>query len=279
VISQLAKSHLYAGPAARLTSIPSLWWQQALPGQQELQHRAAEALGTAAVVCSSDFTAAMQRRRTPRTPVVRIHLGSAPAAPAPRPATEPPLLGTVGRLQRWKRIELALDAVPLVLAAEPDARFLVVGGGDEAVDAGYPAELHQRVERLGIEHAVTFTGHVDDAADRIAALDVLVHTADLEPFGLVITEALARGVPVVAPREGGPAEIVRNGVDGLLVDPQDAPAVADAVVSLLRDPERRRRMGEAGRARVAERFSEQRMVREAWELAGRVARGLAPAPP
>lgn len=278
--SHLAKAHLYVAPAARLAGIPALWWQQALPGQQELQHRVAEQLGAAAIVCSSDFTAAMQRRRTPDTPVVRIHLGTAPAPPAPsRPDGPPPSVGTVGRLQRWKRIELMLAAVPRVLAAEPEVRFTVIGGGDEAVDRHYPAELERRAAELGVARAVTFTGHVDDAADRIAALDVLVHTAQLEPFGLVITEALARGVPVVGPDKGGPSEIVRDGVDGLLVDAQDAEAVAAAVVDLLRDPERRRRMGEAGRARVAECFTEARMVEEAWRLAGRVAHGLAPVPP
>jgi glycosyltransferase involved in cell wall biosynthesis len=279
VFSHLAKAHLYAGPAARLAGVPALWWQQALPGQQELQHRVAERLGAAAIVCSSDFTAAMQRARTPRTPVVRIHLGSAPApAAAERPDGAPLTVGSVGRLQRWKRVELLLSAVPHVLAAEPDVRFVVLGGGDPAVDPDYPEELQRRAQALGIADAVTFTGHVDDAGDRMAALDVLAHTARLEPFGLVITEALARGVPVVAPREGGPAEIVRDGVDGLLVDPEDADAVATAILALLRDPERRRRMGAAGRAQVSERFTEARMAEEAWRLAGRIAHGL-PADP
>lgn len=279
VFSHLPKAHLYAGPAARLAGVPTLWWQQALPGQQQLLHRAAELLGTGAIVCSSDFTAAIQRARTPSTPVVRIHLGSAPVPPAAaRPDGAPPTVGTVGRLQRWKRVELLLDAAARVLEREPEVRFLVVGGGDPAVDPGYPEELRRRAEALGIAAAVTFTGHVDDAADRMSTLDVLAHTARQEPFGLVITEALVRGVPVVAPSEGGPAEIVRDGVDGLLVDPVDSDAVATAIRTLLRDPERRRRMGAAGRARVIERFTEARMAEAAWRLAGRIAHGLPPEP-
>jgi glycosyltransferase involved in cell wall biosynthesis len=271
--SHLAKAHLYAAPAARLAGVPALWWQHALPGQQELQHRVAERMGAAAIVCSSDFTAALQQRRTAATPVVRIHPGTAePPPPRPRP-DGPPQVGTVGRLQRWKRVELFLAAVPYVLAAEPQARFSVVGGGDDAVDPGYPAELARRVADLGVAHAVTFTGHVEHGAGRIADLDVFVHTAELEPFGLVIAEALARGVPVVAPHEGGPAEIVRDGVDGLLVDVRDAEALGGAVVELLRDPERRRRMGEAGRERVAACFTEERMADEAWRLAGRFVHG------
>jgi glycosyltransferase involved in cell wall biosynthesis len=194
--------------------------------------------------------------------------------PAGRPEGAPPTVGTVGRLQRWKRVELLLDAAPRLLIAEPNVRFLVVGGGDPAVDPDYPEELQRRAQTLRIAEAVTFTGHVAEAGDRIASLDVLVHTARLEPFGLVITEALARGVPVVAPRDGGPAEIVRDGVDGLLVDPEDPDALAAAILALLRDPERRRRMGAAGRARVSERFTEARMAEQAWRLAGRIAHGL-----
>jgi glycosyltransferase involved in cell wall biosynthesis len=260
VFSHLAKGHLYAAPAARAAGVPALWWQHALPGQQQLLHRVAERMGAAAIVCSSDFTAELQRRRTPGTPVERIHPGTAPApAASPGDGTR---VGTVARLQRWKRIERLLDAAPLVLDAVPAARFEVIGGGE---DAAYAAEL------AGRGAPVTFTGHVDDPGDRMAALDVLVHTAELEPFGLVVAEAMARGVPVVAPDSGGPAEIVRDGLDGLLVDAADPRALAAAIVRLLRDPQLRRQMGANGRARVAERFSEERMAREAWRLAERVA--------
>src|SRR5919201_2915158 len=71
VFSHLAKAHLYAAPAAR--NVPALWWQHALPGQQPLLHRAAERLGAAAIVCSSDFPADLQRPRTPGTPGPPLH--------------------------------------------------------------------------------------------------------------------------------------------------------------------------------------------------------------
>jgi glycosyltransferase involved in cell wall biosynthesis len=263
VFSHLAKSHLYAAPAAKLAGVPTLWWQHALPGQQERLHQAAERLGTKAIVCSSDFTADMQRARTPDTLVVRIHPGTPPAPLAPN--GDGTTVGIVGRLQRWKHVERLLDAVPLVVEQVPQARFEVVGGED---DDGYEQELRRRARG-----PVTFTGHVDDPGARIGALDLLVHTAELEPFGLVVTEALVRGVPVIVPREGGPAEIVRHDVDGLLVDPESPRDLAAAITALLQDPERRRQMGEAGRARVLERFSEARMAAQAWQLAGSIAAG------
>ena len=258
VFSHLAKAHLYAAPAARTKGVPALWWQHALPGQQQLQHRVAERMGAAAIVCSSDFTAAMQRARTPGTPVERIHPGTPPAPPAP--PGDGTRVGTIARLQRWKRIERLLDAATLVLAERPDARFEVIGGGE---DAAYAAELQARGA------PVAFAGHRDDPWS--PGFDVLVHTAELEPFGLVVAEALARAVPVIAPRTGGPAEIVRDGVDGLLVDPDDPRALASAIVTVLGDAELRRRMGDAGRAHVTDRFSEERMARDAWHLAERVA--------
>jgi glycosyltransferase involved in cell wall biosynthesis len=266
VFSHLAKAHLYAAPAARIQRIPALWWQHALPGQQQLQHRVAERLGAAAIICSSDFTAALQRARTPGTPVERIHPGTPAASPVP--VGDGTRVVTVSRLQRWKRIERLLDAVPLVRAQRPDTRFEVIGGGE---DASYEAELVAR------GRGVTFAGHRDDPWS--AGPDVLVHTAELEPFGLVVAEALARAVPAIVPRTGGPAEIVRDGVDGLLVDAEDPRALAAAIVALLADGDLRRRMGAAGREHVADRFSEERMAREAWRLAERVAAAPPGRPP
>jgi glycosyltransferase involved in cell wall biosynthesis len=273
VFAHVAKAQLYAGPAARLAGVPSCWWQHEVPGSQPLQHRVAERLPAGAIVCSSDWTATGQRARTPRREVVRIHPGiELPVPDAAPPAGRPPRIGVVGRLQRWKRVELALAALPALLREFPGARLEIIGGADPRFDADYPAELEARARELGVRDAVELTGHVGDAGARIAALDVLVHTAREEPFGLVLVEALARGVPVVAPDGGGAAEIVRDGEDGLLVDVGDPGALAAALAALLRDPARRAAMAAAGPPRMAERFDVERMAAEAWALAARVAR-------
>jgi glycosyltransferase involved in cell wall biosynthesis len=82
----------------------------------------------------------------------------------------------------------------------------------------------------------------------------------------MVVEAMLRGVPVIASPAGGLAEIVRDGVDGLLVEPTDVRALAGAVRRLARDPVRRAEMGAAGRARVLERFDERRTAAETWAL-------------
>lgn len=271
VFAHNSKAQFYAAIAARAENLPSLWWQHALPGRQRTLDAVAERLPTVGVICASDFTASLQRQRTPRVPVHRVH-GGVPVPPDPGNA---PLvegrIGLVGRLQRWKRVELLLNAVPLVVAAEPQITFKIVGGGDPSIDPGYPEELRELSRRLGIEDTVTFTGHISGPGELIAHLDVLVHTADREPFGLVYLEAMARRVPVVAPSVGGSTEIVRDGVDGLLVDVCDAEALAQALLTLLSDPERRRRMGAAGRERVQALFTLERMTAETWRVASEAA--------
>ena len=268
VVSHVSKAHLYAAPAAWLDGLPIVWRQPELrdhkPGMIELAAR----LPATAVVCSSDATAADHRSRWPWADVRRVHPGvEVDGLGAPREHEPGPVvLGVVGRLQRWKRVELALRALPELLRALPDARLRVVGGAAPGLDEGYEEELREEAARLGVAAAVEWAGQMPGADAAMARLDVLVHTADREPFGLVLVEALLRGVPVVAPAAGGPAEIVRDGVDGLLVDVEDPEALAAGLVAVAADPERRAAMAAAGRRHALERFTAQRAAAELWAL-------------
>jgi phosphatidylinositol alpha 1,6-mannosyltransferase len=95
--------------------------------------------------------------------------------------------------------------------------------------------------------------HGDQLARLYASLDVFVHTGAYETFGQTVQEALASGVPVVAPAAGGPVDLVTPGVTGTLVPPGDGAAIADAVAAFVADPELRRAHGEAARAAIASR--------------------------
>lgn len=284
VMAHVAKAHLYAATAAGLEGVPYLWRQPARRGEKPLLHEVAGRIPAAAVICPSDFIAAEQRARWPRTPVLRVHpgreVGDLPPPRRHRAAAGDPLtLGIVGRLQRWKRVELALRALPAVLREAPAARLQVIGDAWPGLDDDYPAALRAEAARLGVAGAVDFRGHVPAGAAAIADLDLLVHTAELEPFGLVLIEAMLRGVPVVAPRSGGSAEIVRHEVDGLLVDVTQTDRLAQGILALAADPELRTRMGSAARARAAERFTAERAAGELWSVVRSVATGaFAPAP-
>lgn len=173
-----------------------------------------------------------------------------------------PLVGMVGRLVGWKGPDCFIEAAAAVAVGLPEAFFMLVGDaifGEKA----YLGELKAMAAARGLEGRVIFTGFRDDVEDIIASMDVLVHASVLpEPFGLVLIEAMAQGLPVVATRGGGVGEIVQDGVTGVLVPPRDAAAMAEAISGLLGDPSRAKAMGEAGRRVVAERFELREKVRE-----------------
>ena len=273
VLAHVNKAHLYAGVAARLERVPSAWWQHEHLGLKPRLQRAASRVPAAAVICSAEWIAEQQRRRT-RTPVHVVHPGVEPAALADPPrehragAGDPVVIGVVGRLARWKRAQLAVRAMPIVRESIPGARLRVIGGPGTEEDRGFAAELGAEAGRLGLGDAVELAGHVTDAPKAIRGLDVLAHPAEREPWGLVVLEAMAAGVPVVAAPEGGPREIVRDGEDGLLEDPEDSAAFAAALVRLGSDPALRASMGESGRERVAGAFTAESAARRLWELIG-----------
>jgi len=150
------------------------------------------------------------------------------------------VVGYVGRIAPEKSIERLAELRPL-----PGIRLVVVGGG--------PAE--PSVRRALADMPVHYTGALggDALADAYAALDVFVHTGTEETFGQTLQEAHAAGIPVVAPRAGGPIDLVDHGVDGLLYDPGDDGALREAVAALVAEPRLRARMAEAGRRRVLDR--------------------------
>ncbi|WP_213454464.1 glycosyltransferase family 4 protein [Rhizomonospora bruguierae] len=148
------------------------------------------------------------------------------------------IVGYVGRLAVEKELDLLAHTCRL-----PGVRVVIVGGG--------PARRH--LERT-LPGAI-FVGqrHGDQLARLYASLDIFVHPGRFETFGQTVQEALASGVPVVAPAAGGPTDLVRPGRTGILVEPGDGVALAEAVAGLAGDPQRRAAYGSAARAEVAAR--------------------------
>jgi glycosyltransferase involved in cell wall biosynthesis len=283
VFAHASKAQVYASPAASLVGVPNMWYQhevpgfnRAAPGMTRVLQEVAARLPAYAVVCNSDFVAGEHSERWPGARVRRVHPGVQTAGVRARihRAAGDACFVVVGRLQRWKRVELALEAMRLVLARQPRARLKILGDARPDVDADYPAELRARAAALGMAHAVHFASAVADVDEQLASADVMLHLADREAYGLVLVEALLRGIPVISPPRGGGAEIVRDGVDGLLVDPVDTPALADALVGLAENPQRRAAMGAAGRARALECFDERRTAAETWQLLRDAARPI-----
>jgi glycosyltransferase involved in cell wall biosynthesis len=163
-------------------------------------------------------------------------------------------VGMAAQLIPRKGHDTLLRAVPAILRAHPETRFLLFGRG--SLEGG----IRATVERMGLQDAVVLAGFRDDLPTFLPCLDLLVHPADMEGLGIVLLQASASGIPVVASAVGGIPEAVVHEENGLLVAPGNAEALAKAVVALLGDPERSRAMGEAGRNRVRDLFSVEGMV-------------------
>lgn len=164
------------------------------------------------------------------------------------------LIGSVGRLHPAKGFEDLLTAMVDIHRNVPQAYLLIVGDG-ELYDP-----LQAQVEQLHLTDHVILTGYRADVARILAGLDLFVMASHWEGLPLVVLEAMATGLPVVATAVGGTPEVVVEDVTGLLVPPHDPDALTNAVLRLLRDPGLRQRMGDAGRTRVVEHFTIERMV-------------------
>jgi glycosyltransferase involved in cell wall biosynthesis len=167
---------------------------------------------------------------------------------------------TVGRLAEQKGHRSLCRAVPAILERVPNARFLWAGDGP------LEGELRALACRLGVDETVRFLGRRDDVPDLLGAADLFVLPSLFEGLPLAVLEAMAAGLPVVATRAGGTAEVVDDGVTGHLVPAGDVAALADAVADLLRHPARARAWGRAGRARFEREFHAGRMARETAEV-------------
>ena len=156
------------------------------------------------------------------------------------------VVGYVGQITPWKRVHDAIAAFEILAAEVPDSRLIVAGAPKfRTENRQYLDELLALVRRRGLERKVLFVGFQADVLRVYAALDVLVHPAAREPFGRVVAEAMAQGLPVVAAAEGGVPEIVVDGVTGFLCRGGDVEALGRTLVRLARAPELRRRLGSA----------------------------------
>jgi glycosyltransferase involved in cell wall biosynthesis len=257
---------LYGGRAAARIGWPVVWHLHDCFARRwtsdGLLHRLAAAAPAHVALAVSEAVAKSWRGRLPAARLQVVHNGVMTDLVAPAPRPDAPFVVWCGRLQRWKGAHVFLDVAAAVRRRRPDARFAIVGGTLFGLDPDYPDDLHRRADALGLHDVVDWVGQVDDARPWLAGADVLVHTSvDPEPFGLVVAEAMAQGTPVVAFRQGGPAEIIVDRQTGALIAPGDTMAMADAIESLLFDSVCRRAWGDAGRARVLSHFTVGEMVR------------------
>jgi glycosyltransferase involved in cell wall biosynthesis len=213
-----------------------------------------------AVLSPSHFTAekAASQQNIDRSKLVVLPWGLNTSADAPEPtpniATEHKFVLTVTRLaatDSYKRVSSVIHAISKVLQQIPNTTYTVVGDGDLRKD------LEDQARRLGISENVIFTGICSDA--QLAAFyqrcDVFVLPSAREGFGLVFTEAMRFGKPVIASREAATPEVVIDGETGLLTESGDPHELAECIAKVLGEPTLAASLGNAGRARFEQFYT------------------------
>jgi glycosyltransferase involved in cell wall biosynthesis len=171
-----------------------------------------------------------------------------------------PLIGTAGRLVPIKGLDHLLKATTIMQAEFPGVKVLIIGDGPERKN------LESKASSLGINSKVIFTGQREDVYDLICAVDLFVLFSLSEGLPIVLLEALALDVPVVVSAVGGILEVITHLSTGLMVQPKDEQALAQACLSLLQNREQAKALAREGKRMVKEKFSAEIMAQKVFQL-------------
>lgn len=279
VHSVMAYGHLFGGPAALLARVPPVWFQHGPLGPIDW---AAARVPARVLFVNSRYTLERQKRYrawTKELKLVSTGVTIAQDLAAARAGAqllrsrlgvgpEDVLFALFARMSPLKGQPLFLQAAAQLKGKVPGARFLIAGGAFLEDDVEYEREIHDLAENLGLSREVSFVGTLRDgsAPERTSALlaaDVIVNASTVvESFGLTVAEAMMLGKPVIAPDQGGPAEIVTSGRDGLLFRFGDADDLLTRMRELALSEDLRKNLGEKARGTAEEKYTAQKFVSE-----------------
>jgi len=167
-----------------------------------------------------------------------------------------PLIGTISRLSEEKGIERFVNVVPAILRSIPDARFTIIGKGPEE------ARLKMMARQLGVASSIVFKGWTDDVLSEIEEMDLFVMPSIREGCPNALFEALALSRPVVASKIDGISDIIKDGINGLLVDTASPDKFAEKIIYLCKNAQKAILMGKSGQSTVRSEFTIEKEVRE-----------------
>ncbi|MCB0341623.1 MAG: glycosyltransferase family 4 protein [Pseudobdellovibrionaceae bacterium] len=278
VHSSMAYAALFAGPATSLTKVHHIWFQHGPVGGW--MDQLAATLPHKLLLVNSQHTL-KEQQRVERTISVFIPSGRqvkvlALGSDDPRDtlyladveqmkktlqiSEDDFVVGMLCRLQPWKGVHLLIEALKHIKKTKPTLKIVAVIWG-EPLDTPYAQQLIAESESCGLN--VKWPGFTAQSSTALANLHVLVNASTTpEPFGLTLTEAMALGKPVIAPKSGGPLDIVKAPDTGLLFEPGDAHDLSEKLVLLASSPERRKEMGHQAQLRAQKLFSAARMMND-----------------
>jgi glycosyltransferase involved in cell wall biosynthesis len=248
------KAALYGGIAARLAGVPVVWHVRDRiavdylpPATVRLVQAASRVLPNAVVANSQATMATLPGLRCPT--LVARDAALLPVEPEPTPRSEWLTVGMAGRLTHWKGQDYFLRAFALAFAGTT-VRAAVIGSALFGED-DYAAGLERLAAELGIAEQVEFRGFRTDMGAEYSRLDMLVHYSLIpEPYGQVVVEGMSAGLCVLAAAEGGPAELITDGVNGVLVPPHNVEALSETMLRWARDTGGRQQLAAAARRDV-----------------------------
>jgi glycosyltransferase involved in cell wall biosynthesis len=171
-----------------------------------------------------------------------------------------PVIGILARLSDVKGHKYLIEAMKIALVFSPDAKLLIAGEGR------MEKELKRLAKSLNITDSIFFVPEALDTREILSATDIFVMPSLKEGLGLALMEAMSFGLPVIGSAVGGIKTLIKDGENGLLVNPGDSSAIAKAIVGLLSDPDKAKRLGDNARRFIAERFSQEKMILKTEEL-------------
>jgi glycosyltransferase involved in cell wall biosynthesis len=259
-----SRAAFYGGIAGRLLRLPVLWHCRMADRDPLLD--AILSILTSCIIVNSNATAARFKRAIRHK--IRTVYNGLDLQRLRDPSIEKPesvrddwkMILVIARVSRWKRHDLALHAFERIAELEPKAHLVCLGAKDH-LDPEWWDDLQMLTFQSRFSGRIHWMGQVEDIRPWLRSAFLLLLPSLNEPFGRVLVEAMACGVPVIATRSGGVPEIVREQIDGILVTPGSANEVCEAVIQLLRDESLRNRLSESGRKR-AEEFSLERHVNQ-----------------
>jgi glycosyltransferase involved in cell wall biosynthesis len=265
VVSWMPKAHMYVSPVALLMPVRAVWFQHGVPHKDRMD-RLITLLPADGVLCCSKTSKRGQDQMFPVRPShvcypgVALSAGEALSKDEAREnlglPKQTPVIGMVARLEHWKGAHIFVDAAAQILKRYANATLFIVGG-KHPLDVAYSEKVNAMVQEMNFGDRFILAGQrpMTEVPLWQAAADVIVHpVVGVEPFGMSVVEAMGQGKAVVASELGGPAEVIENGVSGILIPGGDPGLLASTVIQLLEDPARRVAIEKQASLR-AQRFS------------------------
>jgi len=273
VLNWMPKAHLFTAIPNSITKNPTLWWQHGVPDPPNFFDKLTIKLPAKKIGSSSTIAMRAQKRLT-KKPVFCAYPGSDHLKHRPNDSNrsiireklevddDTLLIGNVGRIQSWKRQDILIDTLEKLIQQKINVKLILVGGNLYNLDNDYEEKLNTLIKEKKLEDYIITTGNQLEVGPYYDAMDIYLHTADGEPFGIVMVEAMLHEKPVIAIKSPGSIEIVEDGVTGVLMDSGDPNDISEEIINLVKNNSLLKQFGIEGRKRAIKMFSNYQMGKE-----------------